>query len=492
MSNATLDKSSAPDFTITVVLSPDDYRKPAKEELKRIAKNAKIKGFRPGKVPAEYMQKLYGRGAIAEAIGKAVDKAINDLIEEEKLEVFGQLQALSEPNLEGISFDLNEELTFVYEGGLMPSIEKVDLSGLKSLSRYTIALSEEEALEKVKNATTRFTEYIERDDIETVEDFATLVVSDEELDKAILTPKKDDDNDENAPQDPRQRYFLRAADLIEEQRNKLVGKTKGTSITLALADLADDIKERFDKVIDAEGTTTFTISKVDREALPELNEETFKKIFGEETTVTNEEEAKAEYSRVFAENSQQNLDDFALEQVIDKLAQDNKVAVPEKAVKHRLVQARADEIEKAKKDNREPEFGHDLTEADRHGLNRRLQWLAFRQNLLKQYEVELEAEDIEAGIERDYKQQISGMGLNPETYREQFFPMFKKNLLENRERVLEMTDALLNTKLLKILEKKEVLGKRKEISEKAFGEIVEAYNTAVGAEMDELRKQPLN
>ncbi len=489
MSNAKLDRTSPTEINITVTLQPEQYLKPAKAELKKLASTAQIKGFRPGKVPASYMRKLYGERTVIESVSKQVDQAINELIKEEKLEIFGQLQPINEPDFQGLNLDSDKTLEFKYTGGLMPKAVEVDVKGLKKINRYEVKLSDEEATQKVDDARKRFVDYTEREDIETDEDFATLVLTDAELDAKMLAEVPEG---EEAPQETRQRYFLRPNNLrTKTAQKKLLKKKKGAQVTISLKDLNDDIKERFNKVIEEDGEATFTITKVDREAMPELNEETYKKIFGEDTTVSTEQEAKDEFSRRFAENSQSNLDDFALEQLIDKLAETNDIDVPMSAIKHRLEQARQEEAEAAKKEEREPEYAHELTEADRFGLARRLKWMAFRQNLIKAHEVELDREDIDAGIEANYIKQLSGMGIDPEQYRAQFFDMFKKNLLENREQVMEMTDALINAKLLKKLEAENVLGKRKEVSEKQFSEIIEAYNKDATAHLDKLREQKL-
>jgi len=489
MSNAKLDHTSPTEINITVTLAPEQYLKPAKAELKKLARTAQIKGFRPGKVPASYMKKLYGDRVVIESVSKQVDQSINDLIKEEKLEIFGQLQAVSEPDFSGLTLDSDKTLEFVYTGGLMPTAESVDVKGLKKLSRYEVKLSDSEASEKLDDARKRFVDYNEREDIETEEDFATLVLTDEDLDAKMLAEVPEG---EEAPKESRQRYFLRANDLrTKTAQKKLLKKKKGAHVTISLKDLNEDIKERFNKVIEEDGEATFTITKIDRESMPELNEDTYKKIFGEETSVSNEQEAKDEFSRRFAENSQSNLDDFALEQLIDKLVETNDIDVPMGAIKYRLEQARLEEAEAAKKEEREPEYSHDLTEADRFGLARRLKWMTFRQNLIKEHAVELDREDIDAGIEANYIKQLSGMGIDPEQYRAQFYDMFKKNLLENREQVMEMTDALMNSKLLKKLETEKVLGKRKVVSEKEFSEIIEAYNKDVTAELDKLREQKL-
>lgn len=489
MSNAKLDHTSPTEITITVTLQPEHYLKPAKAELKKLASTAQIKGFRPGKVPASYMRKLYGDRVVIEAVSKAVDQEINDLIKEKELDIFGQLRPLNEPDFEGLTLDSDRTLVFSYEGGLMPTAETVDVKGLKKINRYEVKLSDAEATEKVDEARKRFVDYAEREDVETEEDFATLVVSDEELDAKILA---DVPEGEEAPKETRQRYFLRANDLnTKTAQKKLLKKKKGAQLTLSLKELNDDMKERFDKVIEADGETNFTIIKVDRESMPEFGEDIFKKIFGEDTTVSSEQEAKDEFSRRFAENSQSNLDDFALEQLIDKLVETNEIDTPLEAIKHRLEQAREEEAEAAEKEEREPAYTHDLTEADRFGLSRRLKWMALRQNLIKAYEVELDREDIDAGIEANYIKQLSGMGIDPEQYRAQFYDMFKKNLLDNREQVMEMTDSLINAKLLKKLEAEGVLGKRKEVSEKEFSDIIEAYNKDATAKLDKLRESKL-
>ncbi|MFK8056896.1 MAG: trigger factor [Saprospiraceae bacterium] len=489
MSNAKLDRPSPTEINITVTLLPEHYLKPAKAELKKLASTAQIKGFRPGKVPASYMRKLYGERTVIESVSKAVDQAINDLIKEEKLDIFGQLRPVDEPDFEGLTLDSDKTLVFKYTGGIMPSTESVDVKGLKKISRYEVKLSDSEATEKLDEARKRFVDYAERDDVETDEDFATLVITDEELDAKMLAEVAEG---EEAPKEERQRYFLRANDLrTKTAQKKLLKKKKGAHLTLTLKDLNEDIKERFDKVIEEDGDATFTIIKIDRESMPELGEDIFKKIFGEETTVSSEQEAKDEFSRRFAENSQSNLDDFALEQLIDKLADTNEVEAPMEAIKHRLVQAREEEAEKAKTEEREPEYTHDLTEADRFGLARRLKWMAFRQNLIKVHEVELDREDVDAGIEANYIKQLSGMGIDPEQYRSQFFEMFKKNLLDNREQVMEMTDSLINAKLLKKLEAEGVLGKRNAVSEKEFSDIIEAYNKDATAKLDKLREVKL-
>ena len=528
MPNVTLDRPNAAEFRLTVELTAEDYQTRAKAELKRLARGAKIKGFRPGKVPAAFMKKQYGKGVVLESISKAIDEALQAAVKEHELDLFGQLESAEEPDMAGVNADYSEPLTFVFEGGVLPSLEAVDTTPLKDVSRFSVQLTDEEADERITEASKRFLDYADLDAVETEDDFATLVVSDAALDakfygeagaahsaepttgndakdgadaethehdaeEAASAKTEDADADETAEQDedPRQKFFLRAVEMEEEQRYKLIDKAIGTEVILALDDLREDVRERFAKAIDAEGTTTFTIAKVDREQAPELNEETYAKIFGAEAGVTTQEEAREAFAKRFREASQSNLDEFALEHVIDALETANPLDVPAKAIKQRLEQARKEEREKAAEEGRAPEYDHELTEADRHGLGRRLKWMAYRKALVEQLDVELEAADIDAAVEAEYRQQLGGMGVDPDQFREQFFETFKTNLLQNRERMIELTDGLVTAKLLDKMEADGLLGARKELSEADFSQTVEAYNGRVAAELEELRGQKL-
>jgi trigger factor len=58
--------------------------------LKKIARNAKMPGFRPGKVPMKLLAQTYGPQLRSEVLGDAVQKAFSDAVREAKLKVAGQ------------------------------------------------------------------------------------------------------------------------------------------------------------------------------------------------------------------------------------------------------------------------------------------------------------------------------------------------------------------------------------------------------------------
>jgi trigger factor len=60
------------------------------QRLKKMARNAKMPGFRPGKVPMKLLAQTYGPQLRSEVLGDAVQKTFTDAVREAKLKVAGQ------------------------------------------------------------------------------------------------------------------------------------------------------------------------------------------------------------------------------------------------------------------------------------------------------------------------------------------------------------------------------------------------------------------
>ena len=63
--------------------------------LKSVGKTAKLKGFRPGKVPAKIIKQRYGRQVREEVVGEVLQKSYAQAITEQGLKPAGQ------PKIEG-------------------------------------------------------------------------------------------------------------------------------------------------------------------------------------------------------------------------------------------------------------------------------------------------------------------------------------------------------------------------------------------------------
>jgi trigger factor len=80
------------------------------ERLKKLARNAKMPGFRPGKVPMKVLAQTYGPQLRSEVLGDAVQKTFSDAVREANLRVAGQPRI--EPKKEAAADALEFSATF--------------------------------------------------------------------------------------------------------------------------------------------------------------------------------------------------------------------------------------------------------------------------------------------------------------------------------------------------------------------------------------------
>ncbi len=92
--------------------------------LKKFGKRAKVKGFRPGKVPYKVIKKQYGVGVRAEVINEVVNSTFAEAISQEKLTPAGG------PKIEPSVTDEGQDLQYTAVFEIFP---KVELQGLDKL-----------------------------------------------------------------------------------------------------------------------------------------------------------------------------------------------------------------------------------------------------------------------------------------------------------------------------------------------------------------------
>jgi trigger factor len=117
--NIQLEKHDDLNLTVIIALGKSDYQEKVEKEVKRIQKTANIKGFRLGKAPMGMVQKLYGKGILADEIQRMASDAMNNYIEENKLDILGYPIASNKVESE-IDIDGSEDFTFAFDCGLAP------------------------------------------------------------------------------------------------------------------------------------------------------------------------------------------------------------------------------------------------------------------------------------------------------------------------------------------------------------------------------------
>ena len=121
-----------------IVLPAQDLADRMENQLGEMQAKAKIKGFRPGKVPVAHLKKLYGRSIMADVLQAAVGEARTKMIEDNKLRV------ASEPTFDVDGEDKNVlERAFEQKGDLKFKV------ALEILPKVEVGTLDDIAVEKL-------------------------------------------------------------------------------------------------------------------------------------------------------------------------------------------------------------------------------------------------------------------------------------------------------------------------------------------------------
>lgn len=102
--------------------------------LHKAAKNVKLPGFRPGKVPMKVMRQRFGAGIRQEVIGEVVSQSFREAVIQEKLRPAGQ------PSIEPKNLEQGRELQYVATFEVFPDVELSDMKDFaveKSVAEVT-------------------------------------------------------------------------------------------------------------------------------------------------------------------------------------------------------------------------------------------------------------------------------------------------------------------------------------------------------------------
>jgi trigger factor len=121
-----VEKLSGLERRVDVVVSLADVEKEVQAQLKRVARTAKVQGFRPGKAPLSIIERSHGPGIRYDVINEEVGRSLEKVLSESDLRVAGTPQL--EPKTEGVD---EGTLAFSATFEVYPEVEVPDLAKLE-------------------------------------------------------------------------------------------------------------------------------------------------------------------------------------------------------------------------------------------------------------------------------------------------------------------------------------------------------------------------
>ncbi|MDG6078033.1 trigger factor [Erythrobacter litoralis] len=129
-----------------ITIPADEIEGRVTKEIKKIAPQVRMPGFRPGKVPANLVRKMHGEQIHAQAVNDVIRESVDKTIAD------NELRPAMQPKVEmGDGYEEGKDATLTMELEVLPQVEAPDTDGLK-IERLTVPVDEaqvDETLERI-------------------------------------------------------------------------------------------------------------------------------------------------------------------------------------------------------------------------------------------------------------------------------------------------------------------------------------------------------
>lgn len=431
--NITRENIDSVNAVIKVTIEKSDYEKPVTDALKDYRQKASVPGFRPGKVPAGLIQKKFGKAILLDEVNKALSNNLSKYLVEEKLNILGE-PLPNEEHQKNIDWDNDETFEFAFDIALAPEVN-VSLDSETPFEYYTIAVSEEMIDKQVEMAASQLGQNVPDETI--VEnssvrgDFIQLDENGEELENGIQ-PKG----------------VLLAVDMMKDEEIKaaFIGKQKGDVLTFDPVKAFDNRHEvghmlniSHEAAHDLNSEFRFTVTEILRFEKAELNEDLFKKLYGEETEVKTMEDFRNKIKEEIATNLVYSSDHKFAEDTRDLLIEKSNLQLPEAFLKRWLMAVNKNLTEE-QIDNEFDWFIKDL------------QWQLIKDSIIRENELTVTPEETQDFAKQLARAQYQQYGIYD--IPEEQLESFAKIILEKPEEGERIYKKLFEDKVIAVVKNK--------------------------------------
>ena len=280
---------------LTATIAKADVAASYQEAIKKYAKDIQLPGFRKGHVPVATLERKYGQTLKAEIAGDLIDKALNEILNEDDAKDIRPLP-YAQPQLESIpQLDTEKDLTFTVTYDVFPKVEVKNFSGI-TVKEPQVTIGKKELEEELKSIQERNALVVDKKDGDSVAKDNIVTINYKEL----------DDKDETVASSEREGYVFTVGtgeniyklddDLIGMKKNEtkvvtktydkkdsnpaLAGKTKKISMTVTAIkernlpaiddDLAQDVSEKYKTLDDLKADLTKNMENAKTRKIDEI------------------------------------------------------------------------------------------------------------------------------------------------------------------------------------------------------------------------------
>ncbi|WP_300596303.1 trigger factor [Niabella sp.] len=448
---------------LSVKLEKTDYLPGFEKSLKEYSKKANIPGFRPGKVPAGLIKKMYGPSLFMDEVLRSIDKEILNYLDTNKVNIFAQPLPL-ENDMAKLDANNPVDYDFHFEIGLKPDFKMLDLAKL-DITGYNIDITDEMVNEEVERLQNRYGNMTDKDTVEADDNVVNVTFTETSADGSEVADGIKKDNSLLV------KYFAPAV------RTALNGKKAGDSINITLGEafeekelefIAQDLGLNKDETATKEKTFKLEITKVGLLEKKELNEEFFNQLYPAGDVKTEEEfkaKVKDEIYNYWASQSRNQIHD----QLFHKLVDDTKIEFPETFLKNWLI---TQNNQPQEGENPQPAKTPEQIEAEMPAFLNQLKWTLITEKIVADNAIQVGPDEIRDFAKQQLFQYMGGaMGMTDD---QPWVNDYVERMMKDRKYVEDAYNRLQSQKVFEWAETK-VKPKATSIKAEDFAKMVSEH-----------------
>lgn len=420
----TVDKHTTNQALIKIKLIGADYQPKVDAKVKDYAKNAVIRGFRPGKAPVSMVKSIYGTSLLVEEINTLLGESLNTFLKEQPFKILGEpLPVEKEDN--AIDWKNQQEFEFDYKIGFVESVTVVLDGSIKGVN-YSIQVDQKLIDETIDNLSSQYGEST-NPEVSEAGDFiyGDLTAVDGSFSKTISVD---------------------SSKLSKKLAGKFVGLAKDAVGTFDAKDvkkdewtagfgLSDQETER------ATASYSFAVKNINRKAKATLNQEIFDKIFGP-GQVNSSEEFVAKVKETLQGSYDRESKVFTEEELKKVIVEKVNLSLPDAFLKEWLIRANEGKVTVAEVEEEYPLYAKQLS------------WSLVSNQVAKDHGIQAEHADVIEKTKEMIREQFASSGLGAQM--ESSMDLFVDNYLKGNEgqNYMNLMTSVQNEKVLTFIQEK--------------------------------------
>lgn len=413
---------------IRIEFSPEDYQPRIDAQLREYSKKVSMPGFRPGKVPAGMVKKMYGKSILVDELNKLTSDSLTGYIRDSNLDILGNPLPADE-NDNSLNLDNPGTIKLAFEVGLAPQFDLNISSGI-AFPYYSPVIDDTFVTKEVENYQERLGDYSD-----------VLVSEDGDMVHGIFTEL---DSDGNVKEGGISKHTdIHDIDLKEGNSKAFAGLKSGESITL-------NIKETFGntKVIAAilgisetdvealDSAFRFEVENIKRKVKAELNQDFFDKLFGKDV-IFNEDELRMRIARDASERFAKDSEARFFNEVVENLVSQSSFELPDEFLKRWL------------KSNNDGKVNPGDIEENYTNYARGIRWQLIENKIIRDFNIQVSREQAIESVENEFMAYMGGMEISSDEQRGRI-RQIAEQMLQNEKEVNRIYGRLYNEAMNKI------------------------------------------